>query len=167
MFVKEVEEGIGRLVITSQRIIWIKNGLVRAKSFFFCNLLFLGSVEVGKGWEFRDIALHAISRACENFKFPAIYCQLIPTEQSQNDEYETQEIRFVPSTDSMLQGIYDTMSKGAAMNPDPMSDDDGQLMNMEIDVNEDLLANHNNNNNIEEEQQDEDEDQKFMDIDEK
>jgi len=107
-------EGTGKLFVTSKRIIWLKG------------------IEVGLGWGFREIALHAIARQSEEVKRPSIYCQLA-VEGDGEEAVDPQELRFVPATDMVLTQLFEEMSKAAAMCPDeggPMDCDD----DLEIDL---------------------------------
>ena len=86
------------------------------------------NVEAGEGWNFRKIALHAIAQPSEGFPFPSVYIQTGEGGQ-EDDEMVYAEMRLVPELESMLQPLYEKLSEGAAMNPDPVdpmdeSDDD-------------------------------------------
>jgi hypothetical protein len=91
-------------------------------------------------WSYQQILLHAVSKEHDT---PNIYCQISSVgpelltqlaQQQSADEEEggnegdelIHEIRFVPPQQqdggAQLQQIYDAMSRGAAMNPDPRTE---------------------------------------------
>jgi hypothetical protein len=82
-------------------------------------------------WSYQQILLHAVSKEHDT---PNIYCQITTvgpelltrvSQQQDEDEAGTDEliheIRFVPpqQESTQLADIYNAMSRGAAMNPDP------------------------------------------------
>ena len=68
---------------------------------------------------FRSIVIHAIAKDTSTFPHPCIYCQL-----DGESEDEIRELRFVPTPDISLDGIYAVMNECAALNPDSDADDD-------------------------------------------
>jgi hypothetical protein len=75
---RERDEGVGRVFVTSQRLIWAANASVEAALF----------------WHFRSIALHALARGAENFPKPSVYCQLaVDAEHEDDPDIVPQELR--------------------------------------------------------------------------
>jgi hypothetical protein len=70
-------------------------------------------------------------RGSDNFKWPAIYCQLaVPKERENDEDIVPEEIRFIPKSDLILTQLFEKMSEAAALNPDdPMmeSSDDVEI----------------------------------------
>ena len=105
----------GRLFVTTLRVVFAERS----------------NVEFGLAWNFRKIALHAVAQPSEGFPRPSIYIQLGVAE----DEAEmtaAEEVRFVPEEENVLGELFEKMSQGAALNPDPMemlSDDDDEEAN--------------------------------------
>ena len=69
------------------------------------------------GYEFDIpfIGLHAISRDINSYPKPCIYCQL------DQEEGETPEEMYLsPNDTNQLQNIFDSLSKAALLNPDPI-----------------------------------------------
>jgi hypothetical protein len=119
--VREVDEGLGRLFVTSQRVAWVSDN----------------TVEAGLCWHFREIALHAIARGSDAFPRSSIYCQLaVEGEGDDEENIRLQELRLVPSDDLSLAQLFDVLSQGAAMNPDPMDESDGdeEMPDFEVQV---------------------------------
>jgi len=119
--------GVGKLSVTSQRILWIG----ATKSFDF---------------DVAYIALHAITSDVNAFPQPCLYCQFDETDIS-----EPQECFFVlvegqkddsfstsgsDETNPTLRELFDTFSRAAAMNPDPEEGDDtaGEFIYNEAEV---------------------------------
>ncbi len=116
---READDGVGRLFVTSQRLVWVSDV----------------NVEAGLGWHFRDIALHAIARTTEVFSRPSLYCQLaVAPEREDDEDIRPEELRLVPSDDLSLSRLFDAMSEAAAMNPDPMSEGDEEMPDFDIDM---------------------------------
>eukprot|EP01112_Ceratiomyxa_fruticulosa_P022528 TRINITY_DN827_c0_g1_i1.p1 TRINITY_DN827_c0_g1~~TRINITY_DN827_c0_g1_i1.p1 ORF type:complete len:220 (+),score=67.63 TRINITY_DN827_c0_g1_i1:186-845(+) len=138
-------EGEGTLFVTSQRVVWLS-------SF---------SAEKGYALTFPYIMLHAISRDISSgFPHPCIYCQLDSEEDdagmmdgSEDEEegseneveggedsplvdtpHKYSECRFVPNDPSQLQAIYDALSSGAVLNPDPENEGEGDFFYDEDEV---------------------------------
>lgn len=86
------------------------------------NLVWLNDADASKSLSigFRSIVIHAIAKDTATFPHPCIYCQL----DGDNDEDEIRELRFVPTPDISLDGIYAVMNECAALNPDSDADDD-------------------------------------------
>lgn len=75
---REKDEGSGRLIVTSRRLVWAADA----------------SVEAALAWRFQEIALHAIARGAENFPRPSVYCQLaVDAEHEDDAEIVPQELR--------------------------------------------------------------------------
>lgn len=74
--------------------------------------------QLDRQWGYRHILLHAVSRQDEK---PNVYCQIAvgnPPDAS-DDEVEVSELRFIPSDPHLVQEIWEALSEGAALNPDP------------------------------------------------
>lgn len=106
-------ENIGKLIITSQRLIW------------------KGENDLEFIVEIPFIVLHAISRDLEGFPIPCIYCQF-DDKTSFLGKSETDEVYLIPKDESLLQDIFDALSKAAMLNPDP---------DLEEEYNDDLVFN--------------------------
>lgn len=91
------------LLISNRNVTWLNDGDA-AKS-----------LTVG----FRSIVIHAIAKDTSNFPHPCIYCQL-----DGDNEDAIRELRFVPTPDISLDGIYAVMNACAALNPDSDDDED-------------------------------------------
>ena len=105
----------GRLFVTTLRLVFAERS----------------NVEFGLAWNFRTVALHAVAQPSEGFPRPSIYIQLGVAEED-DEMTAAQELRFVPDEENVLGEIFDKMSQGAALNPDPiemMSDDDDEEAN--------------------------------------
>ena len=119
--------GTGELLITNKRILWIGQVDEGAE----------GAQENRKCFDFDVpyIILHAISRDPESYPVPCLYCQLdreedVGTEsegKEGEDEYDTGEVFFIPPKDGddQLQAMFDAFSHAALLNPDPLSEDEG------------------------------------------
>lgn len=85
------------------------------------NVTWLNDADASKSLSigFRSIIIHAIAKDTSTFPHPCIYCQL-----EGDDEDAIRELRFVPTPDISLDGIYAVMNACAALNPDPEDDDD-------------------------------------------
>lgn len=118
--------GVGELIITTKRVIWIKEANESA-----------GVDENGCSafdFDVPYIILHAISRDPESYPVPCLYCQLDKEEEEfvneceeDGDEYDTGEVFLVPPKggDDQLQAMFDAFSHAALLNPDPLSGDEG------------------------------------------
>jgi len=137
-------EGEGALFVTSQRVVWLSNV----------------THEKGYALAYPYIMLHAISRDISSgFLHPCIYCQLDSEQEETVDENDDEEIdgieenddveedshladsvykysecRFVPSDPGQLQAIYDALSSGAVLNPDPENEGEGDFFYDEDEV---------------------------------
>ena len=114
--------GLGKLFITSKRVIWL-----------------------GKGDEAYDfdvpyIVLHAITRDADSYPKPCIYCQLDVEEgNDEEDEDEDElldEMYLVPNSDDHLTAMFNALSAAALNNPDPPEEweqegDDELIYNMD------------------------------------
>lgn len=87
------------------------------------NVVWLNDADANKSLSvgFRSIVIHAIAKDTATFPHPCIYCQL---DGGDNEEDEIRELRFVPTPDVSLEGIYALMNECAALNPDSDADDD-------------------------------------------
>lgn len=94
-------DGNGMLHISSTRVLWSSP-----------------SENIVREWNYRRILLHAICREAEK---PHIYCQVATGEppQPDDDEVDVVELKLIPTSSDSLQSMWDAMSTGAAMNPDP------------------------------------------------
>jgi hypothetical protein len=74
--------------------------------------------DLSREWDYQHILLHAVSREAEK---PNIYCQIAvgAPPGPDDDESQVQEVKFIPSNADMLQHMWDALSEGAALNPDP------------------------------------------------
>lgn len=94
-------DGNGVLHISPSRVLWSSP-----------------SENIVREWSYRRILLHAICREAER---PHIYCQVAEGEPPQPDDDDVQvvELKFIPTSSDSLQTIWDALSSGAALNPDP------------------------------------------------
>jgi Regulator of volume decrease after cellular swelling len=118
--------GVGKLLITSQRIVWMKHG-TESQSFDF---------------DAQYIILHAITHDVNSYPKPCLYCQLdceesnendndsddMTGEQSAPDDVNPTEMFLVPSDPQSLQSLFDAFSAVAMENPDDTEDFDGDLI---------------------------------------
>lgn len=97
---------VGHLYISSRRLIWLKSG------------------EPPKGYfaTFPTITMHAISQE----PHPCIYAQLESTSSDSivDEEEPYPEIRLTPTDSTELQNIFETLCQCAALNPDPVDEED-------------------------------------------
>eukprot|EP01098_Paradermamoeba_levis_P009772 TRINITY_DN4089_c0_g1_i2.p1 TRINITY_DN4089_c0_g1~~TRINITY_DN4089_c0_g1_i2.p1 ORF type:complete len:191 (-),score=73.29 TRINITY_DN4089_c0_g1_i2:245-817(-) len=123
-------EGKGKLFVTTRNVIW------------------LSEEDKSKGFslDFHFISIHAISRDTQFFAHPCIYCQLDVRggEEEEEEEEEGEEggkekekveevvgdIRFVPDDSNTLEKLFGAFSEGAALNPDPMEEGEGDFSSM-------------------------------------
>ncbi|CAN0403072.1 unnamed protein product, partial [Discosporangium mesarthrocarpum] len=96
------------------------------------------------------ICLHAISRDQETFPSPCLYCQVLSLSLyvllcplyckeeglAEEEEDVLKEAFFSPEDSEQLQGLFDTFSRAAEMNPDPpepgqQAGDDELIFNQE------------------------------------
>ncbi|KAA6421981.1 MAG: chloride conductance regulatory ICln [Trebouxia sp. A1-2] len=104
------DAGQGHLYISSTRVIWLKDG----------------QPDQGYFATFPTITMHAISQEPQ----PCIYAQLEPCGSNSQDEESGEEeelypeIRFIPSDANTLQDIFENLCQCAALNPDPVDEDD-------------------------------------------
>mmetsp|Transcript_15635 Transcript_15635/g.26885 ORF Transcript_15635/g.26885 Transcript_15635/m.26885 type:complete len:211 (+) Transcript_15635:53-685(+) len=113
---------IGTLTITSTSVSWFNE-------------------ETSKGIQidFPSIVMHAVANTEDYESLKAIgtkmiYCQLdstVANDNNDDDEELPQELRLIPIEDDKelhersISAIYDALCKGAELNPDPESDDEG------------------------------------------
>ncbi len=113
------EAGVGELIVTSKRILWIGKGESYGKAYDF---------------DVPFIILHAISRDPDSYPAPCIYCQLdVDFDTDENDENGDHdrveddvgsEVYFIPPNEHQLEEMFDAFSKAALQNPDPQTDDE-------------------------------------------
>lgn len=85
--------------------------------------------DTGYAIDFYHLMCHAIARETSSeIPQPCIYCQL----DTDSDEYH--DARFVPEQADQLENIYQALSRGAELNPDPVQDDEGQWICNEEDL---------------------------------
>jgi hypothetical protein len=104
-------EGIGKLFITTARIIWVSNDEKQLRAFDF---------------DVPYITLHAVSRDPITYPRPCLYCQLDDgNEDADNDDVGTGECFFVPDTSDAdaLGKLFEAFCSAAVRNP---SEDDDQ-----------------------------------------
>ena len=100
-------EGIGKLFITSRRVIW------------------LGRDEKAFDFDVPYIVLHAITRDVDSYPKPCIYCQLDCEECLESDDGDdsedalADEMFLVPNSDEHLSAMFNALSAAALNNPDP------------------------------------------------
>jgi hypothetical protein len=106
-------EGVGTLFVTTKRVIWLDN-----------------ASEKGFAMDFHFITCHAVARAhsFEGFAQACLYCQF------DTDADEFYDARFVPEDASALDNIYKAFSEGAALNPDPIEETEGDFYFNEEEV---------------------------------
>merc|ERR1712217_238570 len=102
-------EGEGVLPLTTQRLVWLSSSVS-------------GNANGGYAIDYPFIAMHAVSRDKGVCPDPCLYCQL-RTEEAEEDseaeEPEIPELRFVPADAAHLQRIFVVFSEMSALNPDP------------------------------------------------
>jgi len=102
-----VSLGTGSLYVTSKNVIWVS-----------------GDPEKSFSVDMPTVMMHAISRDEQCFPKACLYCIL-----DVEDDDELNEIRFVPMDETKLQDLYNAFSSSAALNPDPVGPDDGDMGN--------------------------------------
>lgn len=95
--------GVGELLVTSKRVLWLGVG---------------DSAEKAYDFDVPFIILHAISRDPDSYPVPCLYCQLDVDEEGEDDEEESSEVYFIPPRDEDLDAIFEAFSKAALQNPD-------------------------------------------------
>jgi len=90
-------------------------------------------------FDYRAIIMHSISTDPLNYPRPCIYCQIdtdFCTSVSLGgvEPPTVEEVRFVPADDASLAMIFDAMSKGAALNPDPVEEGEGDWIMNDADI---------------------------------
>ncbi|XP_048588679.1 methylosome subunit pICln isoform X1 [Nematostella vectensis] len=88
------------------------------------------SNEQGQGFslEYPSISVHAICRDTAKFPHQCIYCMLdSPLEGNDDDEEAVGEVRFVPANISALETMFNAMSDGQALHPDPQEEEEEEM----------------------------------------
>ncbi len=124
--------GIGRLFVTSQRIVWMSN-------------------EEAYDFDVPYIILHAVSKDLATYPKPCIYCQLDCSEEVESDDEDEEgsggdkarsdcsvpdqptECFFSPDDDTTLLQIFEAFSQTAMLNPDPEEDEEDGLFQYPTD----------------------------------
>uniref|UniRef100_A0A0G4G8X1 Methylosome subunit pICln n=1 Tax=Chromera velia CCMP2878 TaxID=1169474 RepID=A0A0G4G8X1_9ALVE len=122
----ETDQGRGKLVLTTRRLVWISEVDSGTRSFAI---------------DLVDLVLHAISNDGSAHPRPCVYCQLKgetkrdpdaeeqeDTEEETEDEIEIPELRLVPEEHSptKLHEIFQRLCEVVAMNPDPDDEDEDE-----------------------------------------
>ncbi len=107
-----LEEGVGEVVITSNRVCWLGPS---------------SSTEI----DIPYIVLHAVSRDPETFPKPCVYCQL-------GEDEELREVYFVPEREERLEPLFEALCRAAALCcpdndvPSEDGDDVDEIRNEEV-----------------------------------
>lgn len=130
-FAVDDNQGLGTLFITNKRVIWLHQNEKKGYSIDFYHLM-----------------CHAISREpTTHFSHSCIYCQLdiddpnyfearfVP--EGTNSFFDFSEIKLTLSSldSSSLTNIYEALCECAALNPDPVEEDEGEFFFNEDEVN--------------------------------
>jgi len=80
-----------------------------------------------------QISLHATCRDTNSFPHPCIYCLLddsetpvVQTNENEDDNPDTQEVRFVPQNTNTLETIYNAICECQELHPDDEDDEDDE-----------------------------------------
>lgn len=108
-------EGVGKLYITSKRVLWISP----TKAYDF---------------DVPYITLHAVSKDPQTYPKPCVYCQtdveedafedINDDEEEGNEDQAITEFFLAPEEDRDLQSLFDALSHAALINPDPEDEED-------------------------------------------
>lgn len=79
-----------------------------------------GTRELDWGW--RDVVMHALASNASVHARPCIYCHL----DASADNDALRELRFVPADTTQLAAIFEAFNEGAALNPDPVNEMEGE-----------------------------------------
>eukprot|EP01089_Gocevia_fonbrunei_P021711 TRINITY_DN8528_c0_g1_i1.p1 TRINITY_DN8528_c0_g1~~TRINITY_DN8528_c0_g1_i1.p1 ORF type:complete len:179 (-),score=39.94 TRINITY_DN8528_c0_g1_i1:42-578(-) len=114
LYFGELSKGNGNLYITTKHVIWLS----------------VEDANLGYSMDYYHILIHAVSTDTSSFPFPCIYSQL------SSDDEEYNECRFVPGNHSLdsVNLIYNAMCEGAALNPDPEEEGEGDFFYNENEV---------------------------------
>ena len=119
---KGVELGTGTFFVTENILCWIRND------------------RMGFELDYLHVTAHAVSKDLSSYPKPCIYMLYEPTSDDDQDDIEDEdlniEIRVVPSAESNLNRLYESITDGQLLHPDPNQPDD----NDEFDEGEGGLA---------------------------
>lgn len=142
-FNKNTNVGSGRLYVTERSILWLNGD------------------DFGFFLDYQKMNMHAISRNINSFPHPCIYIMLesdtndedkVDNDDDDDDEDDDdiREIRFAPTNATSLDEIYNAMSRGNELNPDPNDSNSGDENDEEYEGDEgqgdgghDLITNGN------------------------
>eukprot|EP00741_Cyanophora_paradoxa_P003263 tig00000691_g3171.t1 len=125
-------QGMGTLYVTTRNVFWLSDE----------------DPQKGHGVDFPFIALHAISRDPAGFPKPCIYCQLDGPEvpytgasRAEDEDGEDEEmpepvpeVRYAPEDPGQVDRLYAAFCDCAALNPDPVDEDEGDFFYDEAEV---------------------------------
>ncbi len=103
--------GIGTLVTSSRRVLWVPNGDNQDNK---------QAVELS----FRQLNMHAVCREVQLSDRSCIYCQVDLREQGQEENENLCEVRFVPQDSEEVSNAFLALSKGASLFPDSDDEED-------------------------------------------
>ena len=124
-------EGVGKLYITTGRIIWIRESEQGSSS--------SSSSTKGtfKGFDFDIpyIVLHALTHDEGTYNKPCLYCQLDVPDTFDEDDADNEDVAecfFAPHNpdESMLLKLFEAFSEAAQRNPSDDGDEEGELFSV-------------------------------------